>query len=139
MREILFRGKRIDNGEWVYGFYVKATHHWHKNGVHDDWIVCSAFANGGWFNVVERHAVDPTTVGQYTGLTDTTGRKIFEGDIVVNAFERALTYSQREVAYRDGKFAYVSEIIGYEPRPVRIVGNIHDRNEKKGGQHGKEE
>ena len=40
MRDILFRGKRVDNGEWVEGYYVRAGHHWHKYGIHEDWIVC---------------------------------------------------------------------------------------------------
>ena len=81
MREILFRGKRLDNGEWVEGFYVRADLHWHEKGIHNDWIVCSACANGGWLALCKRHPVDPSTVGQYTGLT-ANGKKIFEGDIV---------------------------------------------------------
>ena len=79
MREILFRGKRVDNGEWVEGFYVA-----HLNAVHYI-IPCRTGgyeANDGCFYVHRWCAVDPDTIGQYTGMTDMTGRKIFEGDLL---------------------------------------------------------
>lgn len=75
MREILFRGKRIDNGEWVKGFYVCVPDtHYIMTGKFDS-------LTNGIINS-EAYHVDFSTVGQFTGLTDNKGVKIFEGDIV---------------------------------------------------------
>lgn len=67
MREILFRGKRLDNGEWIYGFVI----HSQKD---NSWAITNEFEY--------LHDVDGNTIGQYTGLTDKNNVKIFEWDIV---------------------------------------------------------
>ena len=81
MREILFRGKRCDNGEWVFGNFVR--------GCIEDFAYIVEFGNKELCrNYVE---VIPETVGQFIGLTDKNGKKIFEGDIVhcVSKFDSA--------------------------------------------------
>ena len=75
MREILFRGKQLDNGEWVEGYY--RLHGWRMGTIEEE--ICPTITPFG--NTPITYGVEPATVGQYTGLTDKNGKKIFEGDI----------------------------------------------------------
>ena len=139
MRDLIFRGQRCDNGEWVYGFYVRADHHWHNHGVHKDWIICGASANGGWFALHNKHAVKADTVGQYTGLTDKNGTRVFEGDIVDILSE---CEELGVIAYEDGAFVvnangfsldFISNIDG---KDVEVIGNVWDNPELIGERKG---
>ena len=131
MREILFRGKRCDNGEWVQGYYIRADHHWHKHGIHKDWITLGASANGGWFALHNKYAVKAETVGQFTGLTDKNGKKIFEGDIVASQWCRGVVrYGEFNCSCCDGVFGWYfngADIREYDT--YEVIGNIHDNPE----------
>lgn len=131
MDEILFRGKRVDNGEWVYGWYCKhAFGRWPLK----DCIIPSRNAEDGYIEHVE---VVPDTVGQYTGVCDKQNVKIFEGDIVTvdgvynldkTTLYKEKVYWDKELALWDGfRNKYMDRsFVSYE---ITIIGNIHENPE----------
>ena len=134
MREILFRGKRIDNGEWVEGLLSQTTVIAPNKPAYValtiDELGKKPF-DGCW------HEVDPDTVGQYTGLTDKNGKKIFEGDIVLGRFEFGMKVPSL-VVFRDGAFGLEWEHAGKTVFTVftgfcnvtfEVIGNVFDNPE----------
>ena len=131
MREILFRGKRIDNGEWIEGFYVHVPC---GRMCKDEHLIQTLKLDGrvnGLFNV------DPETVGQFTGLTDKNGKKIFEGDIVClygELYNKIFSIVFAEGCFRLGtKNGYACTLHNLTSA-LEVIGNIHDNPELlKGG------
>lgn len=122
MREILFRGKRVDNGEWVYGYYVciAGTSHYIYTGKLD---LCGK--NVGY----EQYEVIPETVGQFTGFKDINGERIFEGDIVVIGWGSEelfyIEFSHNSFECRSKKHIHYRHPLTENNR-YEVVGNIHD-------------
>ena len=143
MREILFRGKRADNGEWIYGGISKSerTGAWFITNMGKDKI--------GYIGCHEE--IDPSTVGQFTGLTDKNGKKIFEWDIVRYQFDnddcpfpnkhtekiigRILFSDWRSsfsvTAGKNGSDMLNNDLFNYvrNGNRVEVIGNIHDNPE----------
>ena len=162
MREILFRGKRKDNGDWVYGYPVKKIDPLLRT---EKWFIliqeyCKSCIDGrptilgaemSWYEVI------PETVGQYTGLTDKNGKKIFEGDILQIITGNGWSCPKGTKVYYEVVFtefneecATWAEYIGYMAKRdeddlssihyvvnsygAKVIGNIHDNPELlKGG------
>lgn len=127
MREILFRGKGTHGhktGKWIYGNYAKDF--WGKDR--------------GGFSILPFdggcYEVDPETIGQYTGLIDKNGTKIFEGDIVKIHYDSAIWGNNREVVFEEGQWFFKdnaktqkSYIGAWGNSVVEVIGNIHDNPE----------
>ena len=126
MREILFRGKRKDNGEWVQGYLYRSSEKLNP-------FIMLKSEKGASYEV------NADTVGQYTSLTDKNGTKIFEGDIVKYGdtvhnvvFEQrngtayfGLVYSTLETL----SFGYYQDL-----KQIEVIGNIYDNPELVGGE-----
>ena len=146
VRTIIFRGKRIDNGEWlVSGTLLQNS---------DDERFCWMPVYGDKFGTAEDdngnilrmeygtlYRVDPETVNQYTGLKDKNGKRIFEGDIVVCSQEINGNFIDKHVAIgfvemRHGAFGLHRKQGYYRPfkdwledYELEVIGNIHDNGE----------
>lgn len=120
MREIKFRGKRVDNGKWIEGDLLRMNGH--------TFIFPDPALKG-----IDKYAVDPSTVGQLTGLKDKNGEEIFEGDIlrVVTDFGEVFN---RDVYYLNSSFCIhlgdetdiLSIAYAVEANSAEVIGNIHD-------------
>ena len=122
MREILFRGKRADNGEWAYGMPCYG----------DDTFTISGVEAG--LQIGDVYDVDPATVGQFTGLTDKNGKKIFEGDIINGYTMTGMNDRRGEPVTWSELFSgwYAGEnksMYGGLGEIYEVIGNIHDNPE----------
>lgn len=130
MREILFRGKRTDNGDWVEGG-ILCTENWTSIFVCKDY---QGNFNEAPYSDIEEFDVIPETVGQYTGLTDKNGTKIFEGDIVkYGDTVHNVVFEQRNGTAYFGLVYSTLETAPFDNyqdlRQIEVIGNIHDNPE----------
>lgn len=116
MREILFRGKRKDNRRWVEG---DLTHSVYKIG---DTCV------GTYGSEIGMHQVYSDTVGQFTGLCDRNGKRIFEGDII-SCFCENLLVEWDAGAFQSSNYDKIYPLDHFTARNCEVSGNIHDNPE----------
>lgn len=131
MREILFRGKRTDNGEWVEGLVAR----------YNPKFDCANIVDG-FESLVP---VKTETVGQYTGLNDKNGRKIFEGDILSAHLDVNYPENETIAVIVWANNAWCIQELGAEPDIIgddelkndgwEIIGNIYDNPELMEVQH----
>ena len=139
MREILFMGKRKDNGEWVVGHYCKSFGR--VNGKTYDYHVIYNLISGRHYQII------PETLGQYTGLTDENGTKIFEGDVVetyedyddtfgypaTDVFRSLVIWDESNCCFAIKTGDYIQPFNDWDWDYTTKIGNIHDNPELLGG------
>lgn len=109
-----WRGKRVKNGEWVTGDFsrIKAT---------DQYFITVNLDGQSW-------KVDPSTLGECTGLKDQNNKLIFEGDIIEHKGERfVIKYLEKYMRFSPVKLGTVFTVFDYTQS--EIIGNVHDNPE----------
>ena len=139
MHEILFRGKLTDDGKWIEGYYCPCI--FGRFPSRPAIISKEDMDNGYW----HPEKIIPSTVGQYTGLTDKNGKKIFEGDIISIPFEEdrypyeenVIHYENAEVYFDTERYSWyvrhsdedLVSLWEYDDRDIIVIGNINDNPE----------
>ena len=118
MREIKFRGKRISNSEWVYGYYFESfTGTSYILGMYDHLL-----------EMAEHYEVDTKTVGQFTGLLDKNGKEIYDGDIIDDHFVGigVVKYVRGayRVSYKGSTRKWFLDFLDDEVKAIKVIGNI---------------
>ena len=142
MREILFRGRNKHSREWEFGCYYKQTE-FYGDEIEDHTIITS-HEDLTYDQALLWYSVEPETVGQFTGLTDKSGKKIFEGDILKYQMNNK-TVIVGKIVFLCGAFVFESEEleqrcdlafvtfaddeIAIPQRCIEVIGNIHDNPE----------
>lgn len=137
MREILFRGKRLDTGQWVYG-YIR--HYENNQHTTEKWTLYEPALS-------LEHEIDPNTVGQYTGVVDRLGKQVFEDDIigytdtdtgktkifgVVKWYHEGNFYINTDTYCNytsDNDCANIGYMMNRATTKLSVIGNIHDNPE----------
>ena len=134
-REILFKAKRLDNGEWIEGLliYICLCSINENEEIDEEYVL-------GIQRLNKSYQIDPTTLCQFTGLTDKNGRRIFENDICSTDIKRPYAY----VVFRNGCFMYQLNdgeekdyfdiMMPIEPlvnsdKYTEVIGNVFDNPE----------
>lgn len=124
-REIRFRGWNKKNKQWIYGYYF--TYRGNHFISPDDKV--------NPLDTYKDYVVDADTVGQYTGMKDAKGEKIFEGDIIGgNGFQNIIQYDENMACFTDKCTDFQEYVGGLDQRwidefKIVVIGNVHENSE----------